>query len=85
MISKIAERLHNSRHIVENLCKEDDTFRSIYEDYLKCLDVQRYWLQSDSDDAAVLSMEYAELVTELENELIEIIKRRGLLYRLSTT
>lgn len=83
MISKVAERLHDSKYIVENLCKEDDTCRSIYKDYLKCLDAQRYWLQSDFDDAAALSMEYAELVAELENELIEIIKRKGLFDQLS--
>lgn len=78
MTTRIDEILVNHRHTVEKLYKEDGIYRSIYNDYLTCLDAQNFWQQSKSDDAATLSIEYAELVTDLEDELIEIILKSGL-------
>ena len=74
MIPKIPEKFLNVRHVIEKLYKDNDTFKDIYEDYLKCLNAFDFWVQSSSDDAAALRNEYAELVAELEEELTQILK-----------
>jgi hypothetical protein len=65
--------LFNVRHIIEKLYEADDTFKDVYEDYLKCLKAFDFWVQSDSDEAAARRIEYAELIAELEEELMQIL------------
>ena len=55
--------------------KNDDTFRSIYEDYETYLDALQFWEQSSSDDAVARRSEYKQLVCELEEELTQILNK----------
>jgi hypothetical protein len=78
MILKIPEKFAKDQHLIKKLYREDDTFKSIFEDYLKCIEAQEYWSQSDSDDAATRQIEYLDLVGELETEWKEIINNFGI-------
>jgi len=51
------------------------TFKSICEDYQTTLNALLYWEQSGSDDAAARRSEYSEFVSELEEELIQILNK----------
>jgi hypothetical protein len=75
MILKIPGKFSKVRHIIEKLYKDDDTFRSIYEDYEIYLDALQFWEQSSSDDAAARRSEYTQLAGELEEELTQILNK----------
>jgi len=76
MIPKIPEKFSKVRHIIEKFYKDDETFRSIYEDYLEYLKALQYWEQSSSDEAAARRSEYTQLVGELEEELMQALNKR---------
>jgi hypothetical protein len=78
MTLKIPDKFVKDQHVIKKLYRDDDTFRSIYKDYLLCIEAQEYWRQSDSDDAATLRIDYSNLVGELETELKEIINNFGI-------
>jgi hypothetical protein len=78
MILKIPEKFAKDQHLIKKLYRKDDTFKSIFEDYLKCIEAQEYWSQRDSDDAATRQIEYLDLVGELETEWKEIINNFGI-------
>ena len=75
MIPKIPEKFSEVQHIIEKLYKGDDTFRSIYKDYQTYLDALQFWKQSSSVDAAARRSEYTQLVSELEEELMQILNK----------
>lgn len=59
---------------VERQYRDDETFRETYDDYLTYREAYRFWTQSCADDAPARQGEYAELVRELEDELMQILK-----------
>ena len=63
------------RSYIETRYKADETFRDIYNDYLTYLDAQRFWSHNATDVAPVRRREYAQLVSELEEELIQMLKK----------
>jgi len=67
----ILKRFPGQRETIERLSRESDSFRSICEDYLRCADARQYWEQSSSEDAAGRREEYALLLRELEEEILE--------------
>ena len=77
MTLKIPDKLAKDQHVIKKLYRDDSTFRSIYKDYLMCIEAEEYWNQSDSDDAATRRLEYSNLVGALEIELEEIIINFG--------
>jgi hypothetical protein len=74
MALKIPDHLSAIRSHIEKKYKADETFRDIYNDYLTYLDAHRFWSHNSTDAAAVRRREYAELVNELEEELIQMLK-----------
>ena len=62
------------RTYIEKRYKADETFRDIYDDYLAYLNAHRFWSRNSTDVAPVRSREYAQLVSELEKELIQRLK-----------
>ncbi len=78
MTLKIPDKLAKDQHVIKKLYRDDAAFRSIYKDYLMCIEVEEYWSQSDSDDASTRQIEYSNLVSDLETELKEIINNFGI-------
>jgi hypothetical protein len=75
MALTIPDQLSAIRSYIEKRYKADETFRDIYNDYLTYLDAHRFWSHSSTDVAPVRRREYAELVSELEIELIQMLKK----------
>jgi len=75
MALKIPDHLSAIRSYIEKRYKADETFRNIYNDYLTYLDAHRFWSHNSMDVAPVRRREYAELVSELEEELIQMLKK----------
>lgn len=76
MIPKIPEKFSKYRFVIEKFYKDDETFRSIYEDYQTYLDALQFWEQSSSDEAAARRSEYTQLVGELEEEVMQALNKR---------
>jgi hypothetical protein len=75
MALTIPDQLSAIRSYIEKRYKADETFRDIYNDYLTYLDAHRFWSHSSTDVAPVRRREYAELDSELEIELIQMLKK----------
>lgn len=63
------------RTYIEKRYKADEIFREIYDDYLVYLDAQRFWSRNSTGVAPVRRREYAHLASELEKELVQMLKR----------
>ncbi len=46
MTLKIPDKLAKDQHVIKKLYRDDSTFRSIYKDYLMCIEAEEYWNQS---------------------------------------
>jgi len=75
MALKIPDHFSAIRSYIEKRYKADETFRDIYNDYLIYLDAHRFWSHNSTDVATDRCREYAQLVSELEKELIQILKK----------
>ena len=75
MALTIPDHLTAIRSYIEKQYKTDVTFRDIYNDYLTYLDAHRFWSHNSTDVAPVRRREYAQLVSELEEELIQMLKK----------
>ena len=75
MALTIPDHLSPIRSYIEKRYKADETFRDIYSDYLTYLDALRFWSRNSTDVAPVRRREYAQLVSELEKELIQTLKK----------
>jgi len=75
MALTIPDRLSAVRGFIEKRYKTDETFRDIYNDYLTYLDAHRFWSHNSTDVAPVRRREYAQLVSEIEEELIQMLKK----------
>ena len=73
-LNSIFKRFPGQRETIERLSRGSANFRAICEDYLRCAAARRYWEQSNSEDAAGRGEEYASLLRELEEEIIENLK-----------
>jgi len=74
MALTIPDHLYAIRSYIEKRYKADAIFRDIYDDYLIYLDANRFWSHNSTDVAPVRRSEYAQLVSELEKELIQMLK-----------
>jgi len=75
MALTIPDQFSAIRSHIEKKYKADETFRDIYNDYLTYLDANRFWSNNSTDVAPARRREYAELVNELEKELIQMLKK----------
>ena len=75
MALTIPDHLSAIRSYIEKRYKADEIFRDIYDDYLTYLDAYRFWSHNSTDVAPVRHREYDELVSELEIELIQMLKK----------
>ena len=75
MALTIPDHFSAIRSYIEKQYTADEIFRDIYNDYLTYLDAHRFWSHNSTDVAPVRSREYAQLVSELEKELIQMLKK----------
>ena len=75
MALTMPDHLSPIQSYIEKRYEADEIFRDIYEDYLTYLDAHRFWSHNSTDVAPVRRREYAQLVSELEEELIQMLKK----------
>ena len=71
----IPDRFCAIRSYIEKRYMDDASFRDVYNDYLTYVDAHRFWSHYAADVAPVRRREYAQLVSELEIELIQMLKK----------
>ncbi len=54
--------------------RSSQSFQSICESYQKCSEALKYWVKSNSEEAPGRSREYAELLNELELEILQSLE-----------
>jgi hypothetical protein len=70
-IFTVIKRFPDRKDAIKRLYKGDNNFKTICEDYGKCLEAYLYWNESGSKEACARREEYAMLRGELETELIQ--------------
>ena len=75
MALTIPDRFSPIRSYIEKRYKADEAFRDIYDDYLTYLEANRFWSHNSTDVAPVRHSEYTQLVSEMEKELIQMLKK----------
>jgi hypothetical protein len=60
----------HSEKKIQQLFQENDSFQSLCEDYRVCAKALKYWRHSTSDKAPARREEYADLLKELEAEVL---------------
>lgn len=66
----ISKRFPEHSEKIQNLFKENDSFRSLCEDYRVCAKALKYWSDSTSEKAPARREEYSALLQELEEEVL---------------
>ncbi len=71
----VLNRFPEHDETVKRLFKVDRTFQSLCGDYIKCHQALQYWQNAESNEAVARRQEYADLLKELELELVEVLNR----------
>ena len=74
-IFNLLERFPEHREAIRDLFEHSQDFKSLCMDHQKCLEAIHYWKQSARDDALERSKEYAALLRELEEEIVEVLNQ----------
>jgi hypothetical protein len=68
---RVFERFPDRKDTAKALFRKSDSFQSLCEDYRQCAKALQYWSHSSADCALVRRREYAVLLQELEQELLQ--------------
>ena len=65
------DRFPEKKENIKTLFKENESFKTLCEDYHQCAEALRFWNQSSSEDAPARVREYRALLQELEEEILK--------------
>ena len=66
----VLKRFPEHKDTVIQLFRKSDSFRTMCEDYLKCVKALYHWNQSEEDIATTRRNEYSDIIQELEEEIL---------------
>lgn len=69
----VVKRFPDRKKDIVQLFRADQNFQTICDDYRRCSEALQRWNQSASEEAATCRKDYAELLQELELEIIQIL------------
>jgi len=69
----VIERFPNHKGAINRIFRENETFRTICEDYQICTRALGRWNQSDSEEAPERIEEYKAMLRDLETELFQFL------------
>ena len=67
----IFERYPERMEEIKALFKNNESFKTLCEDYRRCAEALQHWNQSLDEDAPVRVQEYEALLRELEEETLQ--------------
>ena len=70
----LIERYPEYADVIERLFVKDEMFFSLCEDYQVCSAALQHWNRIDSEEAPERRQEYASLLTDLEEEIHQILR-----------
>jgi len=65
------ERFPEPKETIKALFKNNESFKTLCEDYRRCGETLRHWNQSLDEDAPARMREYEALLRELEEEILQ--------------
>jgi hypothetical protein len=65
------DRFPEKKENIKTLFEENESFKTLCEDYHQCAEALRFWNQSSSEDAPARVREYRALLQELEEEILK--------------
>ena len=68
------DRFPERKETIKALFKNNESFKTLCEDYHRCGETLQYWNQSLDEDALVRMHEYETLLRELEEEILQNVK-----------
>lgn len=68
-LAMIKHRFAGRDAVIEDAYEASESFRGLCRDYLSCATALARWQESDAADARVRVAEYADLLTELTEEI----------------
>ncbi len=69
----VVKRFPDHKNMILKFFRENQNFQTICEDYRRCTQALTQWNQSSSEKAPVRSKEYADLLRELEQEVLRYL------------
>ena len=67
----ILRRFPRHKNDLRQLYRTSDSFQAMCHNYQKCSEALNYWSASEHEQAPLRKQEYAELIMELEQEIIQ--------------
>jgi hypothetical protein len=64
------DRFPERKETIKALFKNNESFKTLCEDYRRCAEVLQHWNQSLDEDAAARMREYEALLRDLEEEIL---------------
>ena len=69
----VIKRFPGHKHAIRKFFLENEEFKVICDDYCRCCEALERWNQSTSEKASALRKEYADLLGELEGEILHYL------------
>jgi dsDNA-specific endonuclease/ATPase MutS2 len=76
-ILAVIERFPEHKDRIKLLYREIEAFQTLCSDYRKCVEAHQHWNESDSKEASALRKEYADLLEELELEIMQYMNEHS--------
>ena len=71
------ERFPDQKSVLKDRYLQSESFQTLCSDYEKCVEAIAHWKHFPGEEAARRSMEYRELLAELEEEVRQILIESG--------
>jgi len=67
----VVRRFPYHKDTIHQFCRENEDFKIMCDDYRLCSEALKGWNQSESEEAPARRKEYAELLQDLEAEILQ--------------
>jgi len=73
----VVKRFPDRKNHIFKFFKDNQNFQVICDDYRRCSQALQRWNNSESDVAAARRREYADLLQELELEILQVLNEKN--------
>lgn len=72
----IMQQCPSHKNLLRRMYLGSRSFQILCDDYQKCVEAQKYWAQSNADQAPERSNEYRDMMEDIETEIKERINAK---------